>query len=266
MTRQSYMGAAMAICFSICHSLTATSQEESCYINSIEISASRPFSESFSELSDDEVISVTDSTLLIVHASESFNYAVYYDVRTCLPASVFSISWTENKLSSTNFVKTSFKVDPLLPRGLRAQTSWYTNSGYNRGHMISAREKLFSRSQMQETFYLSNIAPQLEEFNAGCWLDIENYLCDTLLEDSSVDSILCVRGTNVLVCDTLQAIEGTPLRIPTLFFVYFKLCSSRSSSSLSFILPHPDTSNTHNWSRHQVTKDSIETTFKISLP
>lgn len=42
-------------------------------------------------------------------------------------------------------------------------------SGYDRGHMVPAADAKISQQAMDETFYLSNIAPQVGEgFNRHC--------------------------------------------------------------------------------------------------
>lgn len=204
--------------------------------------------------------------MLIIHADEHFNYAIYYDMRNLQPAYTFSYLAKDMRLSSANFEKASFKIDPLLPKSLRSQTDWYTNTGYNRGHMIAAKEKLYDKKDMLETFYMTNIAPQEEEFNAGCWLDIEGYICETLHEDDEIDSLICVRGSNILICDTLKKTNNERLTIPTQFFVYCRIVRGKKISYACFVINQPDTENSHSWKRHSVEKDSIEATYKIVLP
>jgi DNA/RNA endonuclease G (NUC1) len=42
-------------------------------------------------------------------------------------------------------------------------------SGYDRGHMVPAADAKISQKAMDETFYLSNIAPQVGDgFNRHC--------------------------------------------------------------------------------------------------
>ena len=50
-------------------------------------------------------------------------------------------------------------------------------SGYDRGHMVPAADAKISQKAMDETFYLSNIAPQVGDgFNRHCeWLFGRNF-------------------------------------------------------------------------------------------
>lgn len=51
-------------------------------------------------------------------------------------------------------------------------------SGYDRGHMVPAADAKISQKAMDETFYLSNIAPQVGDgFNRHCEWDISIARC-----------------------------------------------------------------------------------------
>lgn len=65
-----------------------------------------------------------------------------------------------------------FVPDPLVGTG-SATTSDYTRSGYDRGHLAPAGDFNLDPSDKQETFYMSNISPQVPDFNRGIWNDLE---------------------------------------------------------------------------------------------
>lgn len=68
-----------------------------------------------------------------------------------------------------------FAPDPELPKGKRAELDDYRNSGYDRGHMAPAADMRWSAQAMEESFYLSNMAPQVGPgMNRGIWSDIES--------------------------------------------------------------------------------------------
>ncbi|KAF9084173.1 nuclease [Mortierella sp. AD031] len=73
-----------------------------------------------------------------------------------------------------------FKEDLTVPDLYRAKLSDYLRSGYDRGHMVPAADCKSAQTAMDETFYLSNIAPQVGEgFNRDYWAHFENF-CRTL--------------------------------------------------------------------------------------
>ena len=73
--------------------------------------------------------------------------------------------------------KVASRTDEFFPdpdvKGYTALTTDYSNSGYARGHMAPAADMKWSRVAMEESFYLSNICPQLPSINDGPWLELE---------------------------------------------------------------------------------------------
>lgn len=65
-----------------------------------------------------------------------------------------------------------FIEDPKVPT---KSADWknYRGSGYDRGHLCPAGDRRFSEQAYNETFYTSNISPQVNDFNAGVWNRLE---------------------------------------------------------------------------------------------
>lgn len=49
------------------------------------------------------------------------------------------------------------------------RSSFYKNSGYDRGHMMAAADRSFDLGVMRCTFVMSNVAPQAPALNRGQW-------------------------------------------------------------------------------------------------
>jgi endonuclease G len=65
--------------------------------------------------------------------------------------------------------KSTFKEDESIPAQFRARLTDYYKSNFDRGHMVAAADVKNSQLSMNETFYLTNIAPQVGEgFNRDC--------------------------------------------------------------------------------------------------
>ena len=65
-----------------------------------------------------------------------------------------------------------FMADPLVKTG-SATANDYTRSGYDRGHLAPAGDFNLSVEEKRESFYMSNISPQIPYFNRGIWNDLE---------------------------------------------------------------------------------------------
>ena len=66
-----------------------------------------------------------------------------------------------------------FLSDPLVESG-SAVAQDYARSGYDRGHLCPAGDFKHDKSLEDETFYMSNMSPQMPDFNRGIWSDLEN--------------------------------------------------------------------------------------------
>ena len=64
-----------------------------------------------------------------------------------------------------------FNADPMCSAS--PQWSDYKHSGYDRGHMVPANDMKWSKTSMEESFYMTNICPQLHALNDGCWRKLE---------------------------------------------------------------------------------------------
>lgn len=77
--------------------------------------------------------------------------------------------------------KSRFKEDPDLKREdiPRATLKDYRGSGFDRGHQAPAADFKRSQAVMDESFYLSNMAPQIGPgFNRGIWARLEERVRD----------------------------------------------------------------------------------------
>ncbi|PWZ01996.1 hypothetical protein BCV70DRAFT_198280 [Testicularia cyperi] len=70
-----------------------------------------------------------------------------------------------------------FKEDVRIPELFRARLADYFRSGYDRGHMVPAADAKSSQLAMDETFLLTNIAPQVGQgMNRDYWAHTEDFV------------------------------------------------------------------------------------------
>lgn len=77
----------------------------------------------------------------------------------------------------------NFMPDSSLPQSCWIRHSDYTNSGYDRGHMVRSEKRTRTPEENRVTFLTSNIIPQLPELNQNTWLKMEYYM-EKLAKDS----------------------------------------------------------------------------------
>ncbi|RDB21043.1 Nuclease 1, mitochondrial [Hypsizygus marmoreus] len=110
-------------------------------------------------------------------------YVAAYDRRLRHPA------WTAEHLTQASLKslpggadeagdrsKSTFVEDESISTQFRSRLKDYFRSGYDRGHMVPAADAKFSQQAMNETFLLSNIAPQVGDgFNRHYWAYLEEW-------------------------------------------------------------------------------------------
>lgn len=91
------------------------------------------------------------------------NHVVLYDRRNRVPHWVFEHLKKEyvEKNDSVNRKTSEFTEDAAVHPYFRSTNADYKRSGYDRGHMAAASNHRHSQKAMDDTFCLTNIAPQV---------------------------------------------------------------------------------------------------------
>ncbi|CCU83040.1 unnamed protein product [Blumeria hordei] len=100
-----------------------------------------------------------------------------YDRRTRNPSWVAEHLTRDSLSMSTGDRRAStFLEDTDVPEKFRGRLSDYARSGYDRGHQVPAADAKWSQPAMNDTFYLSNMCPQVGEgFNRDYWAHLEDF-------------------------------------------------------------------------------------------
>lgn len=167
-----------------------------------------------------------------------------------------------------------FKEDERIPLKFRARLRDYFRSGYDRGHNAPAADAKFSQTAMDETFYLSNMSPQVGDgFNRDYWAHLEDF-CRRLTQ--SYDNVRILTGPLYLPkkCDddkfrVTYEMVGTPpnVAVPTHFFklVVGEKIGNEKISVAAFVLPNDVISNETPLTEFQVPVEALERSSGLDL-
>ena len=143
----------------------------------------------------------------------------------------------------------NFRPDPAVPSG-SAQLADYNKSGYDRGHLCPAGDMTFNAEAMSETFYLSNMSPQIPAFNRGIWKSLETLVRDWAAKE---DSIYIVTGG--ILSDSKGSIGKDRVTVPKSYYkVIYDLTGEKKM--IAFILPNAK--STKPLSAYVITVDFVE--------
>ena len=145
-----------------------------------------------------------------------------------------------------------------------AETWDYSYSGYDRGHMAPAGDMKWDKKAMEETFYLTNIAPQDKALNTGAWRTREEK-CRVWAR--SLGHIYIVCGP-VIDGNPEEYIGDTRVYVPRKFFKVVIAPDAPQPMGIGFIMPNSKVEG--GMQKAAVTIDSVESLtgfdFFHSLP
>lgn len=105
------------------------------------------------------------------------------------------VSWNEDSAWYGPALRCDcFTHDELLPvTCTRVLDSYYTGSGYDRGHIVGSECRTRSDSDNKATFYFSNVFPQTPDLNRETWYSLERY-CDSLSKEANKSLYIIAGG------------------------------------------------------------------------
>lgn len=156
----------------------------------------------FGGLLEMPAINADDSHLFVLHNVPDLsdketnvrNFSLLYDTENRIPL------WVAYPLHSfycpSGNRTDAWQYDPKIPQNVQAaMPSGLGVSGYDRGHMLPSASRMYLHSN-QQTFFYTNMTPQLSGFNQQKWANFESQ----------------VRGWKGTGSDTLYVVTGAVLR------------------------------------------------------
>lgn len=141
---------------------------------------------------------------------------------------------TRERLESTKIKRKgfSFLEDKKIKEG-NANDSDYRNSGYDRGHLVPARDMAFSKETLKESFLFSNISPQLPKFNRGKWAELESYVREMAKKHGIIYVI-----TGPVFDENDEKIGMNAVSVPSYFFKALLFYVANKVEAIGFIMPN----------------------------
>ena len=139
----------------------------------------------------------------------------------------------------------NFRPDYRVPEMFRADLADYKGSGYDRGHLVASANQREVELQNSETFLLSNMSPQVPDFNRGLWKQLEEATRKLNAKKNILETyVIC--GPLFYFDKATELIgseddNGVSLPIPHAYFKSILTENNRGTLDLwSFILPNKE--------------------------
>lgn len=170
-------------------------------------------------------------------------------------------NWEGVEWNGTVWEGDPFQPDPDIPAGERSELSDFRGSGYQRGHLCASADRLFSQDANGQTFYLSNMSPQIGSFNTTDWAELETQVRNWGRNSSFRDTLFVVKGGTIRD-DQVQGTIGSGVAVPRYYFMAL-LCKKFSGGqntykAIGFWVEHRRYSSTPSLRSWAVSIDSLE--------
>jgi len=176
-------------------------------------------------------------------------YSVYstthkqpYFVAHIVPKDILYGSYTRND----GFVQDSLYLNT-------ADSTDYWASGYDRGHLAPAADFRWHKDAIKESFYYTNVAPQLKNFNRGAWSKLE-----TLVREFAIDANEIYVITGAVLNNKLPKLQqgSYQVSIPKYYYKIMYDIYPPEYKAIACIMPNQDIS--FDLAKYIVSVDSIE--------
>lgn len=142
---------------------------------------------------------------------------------------------TKSETSMLFSRQNKFISDPLIKGTDNAKD--YEKSGYDRGHLAPAADMGFSKKTMAQSFYFSNMSPQLPSFNRGIWKKLEEQTRNWAIE---YDSLYIVVGP--IFSKGMKRIGSHHVAVPTAYYKVILDGHKGKEKMIGFILKNESSS------------------------
>ena len=205
-----------------------------------------------SDKSNFDFLPTSTTNQIVVHDNYTLSYNEKYE-----QAEWVAYHLTKKQLAANQFKRPFFIEDPKVETH---SADWrnYKKSGYDKGHLCPAGDMKFSQQAFDDTFYTSNISPQLHNFNDGVWNRLEQ---KTRYWASKYNDLYIITGG--VLGNGLKNIGKEHVAVPNYFYKIVCHKSDGKWNMIGFLVPHKESDLP--LYEFVVSVDKIEQLTKIDL-
>jgi endonuclease G len=111
----------------------------------------------------------------------------------------------------------------------------YDGFGYDRGHLAPSADFRWSKKALSESYYYSNMSPQLPDFNRQKWADLESIFREYVTSHTETQLYVV---TGPILYDTLPKLERGKNKVTIPEFYYKVALDLTNNKAIGFIMPN----------------------------
>jgi endonuclease G, mitochondrial len=179
---------------------------------------------------------------LVRHAAMALDYAEKYEQARWV-AHIITQDVTKGTVFRTNDFRPDEKVitgsaveEDYFLKKMKPDSTWaYDAFGYDRGHLAPSADFRWSKTALSESYFYSNMSPQLAAFNRGKWEELEDAIRGYIYRNTNTQLYLV---TGPLLKEDLPKIQRgkNKVSIPALYWK--AVLDITNKRAIGFIMPN----------------------------
>lgn len=150
----------------------------------------------------------------------------------------FDILTMQNKVDRID----PFGPDPSLSEEYQRVRGDFGAKGYERGHICASEDRVYSREANDQTFYYTNMSPQVHGFNSGLWQSLEGAVQKWGRSCTASDTMYVVKGGTIdkeeQIIKYINNDRSKP--VPKYYYMAVLFKKAESFKAIAFWLEHTD--------------------------
>lgn len=181
------------------------------------------------------------------------NYCYEYD-QSCMHTRWVAYSFDDTTNVRNVSRSDAWDIDRSLPSSWQLDINAYsyakTGAHFDRGHICPSADRYYSYQANEQTFYMSNMSPQINSFNANYWAVLENIVRKWGQSSAFKKVYVCKGGTiredqlltsrNYLITTNIKG-DAVKVAIPRYYFTAVLAEKADATfQAIAFIMEHKD--------------------------
>lgn len=210
------------------------------------------------------------TNIILVHtlSNGEINYSVEYDTqKKCTRWSCYELYASNNKknnsVSRYDTQRYGYPQDPLLDKQYQWAEDPIYGSRYNdqpldHGHLCPYADRYYNQQAADQTFYLTNMAPQNRDFNSGVWADMEAWV-RRQVSTKGRDTLFVVKGVTVDNNNQYDIVNSKNIAmvVPKYFYMAVLMRNASGYKALGFWIENKSNQST-DLAQYVVNIDELE--------
>lgn len=131
-----------------------------------------------------------------------------------------------------------YQHDELLPTQYMIDDD-ESFDGYDHGHLCASADRLYSRTANDNTFYMTNMSPQIGSFNQQYWTSYESYVQTKGRDASFADTLYVVKGGTIDSDENIiKYVCKGRMAMPKYYYMALLKVKNNTYSAMAFLMEH----------------------------